>query len=64
MPVITIQQSAGRSIEQRKELVQRITEAFRLAYGLAPESVTIFFQDYNDDQWGKDAKLHIDRKPR
>jgi 4-oxalocrotonate tautomerase len=62
MPVITIQQSPGRTIEQRKLLVKRITEAFQEAYGVPPEAVMIFLQDYNDDMWGKAGLLHTDRK--
>lgn len=61
MPIVTIQQSAGRTVDQRKELIQGITEAFGKSYGLAPEAVTVFFQEYKDDQWGKDGKLQIDR---
>jgi 4-oxalocrotonate tautomerase len=61
MPIVTIQQSAGRTASQRKKLVEGITEAFGNAYGIAPEAVTVFFQDYKDDQWGKDGKLHVDR---
>ncbi|MGJ3251027.1 MAG: tautomerase family protein [Elainellaceae cyanobacterium] len=62
MPVITIQQSPGRTIEQRKLLVKQITEAFQEAYGVPPEAVMIFFQDYSDDMWGKAGLLHTDRK--
>ena len=61
MPVITIQESAGRTGEQRRKLVARITDAFRDAYGLDPSAVTIFFQPYRDDEWAKDGKLHVDR---
>ncbi len=62
MPIITIQQASGRSAEQRRLLMQRITAAFQEAYGLPPEAVTIFFQDYADDMWGKDGLLQTDRK--
>ena len=63
MPVITIQESAGRTSDQRRKLVARITEAFRDAYGLESSAVTIFFQPYRDDEWAKDGKLHTDRVP-
>jgi 4-oxalocrotonate tautomerase len=62
MPILTIQQSPGRSTEQRKLLVERITEAFVEAYGVKPEAITIFFQDYADDMWAKAGQLHADRK--
>ncbi len=61
MPVITIQQSPGRTIEQRKLLVKRVTEAFVEAYSIKPEAVMIFFQDYEDDMWGKAGQLNVDR---
>jgi 4-oxalocrotonate tautomerase len=62
MPIITIQQSPGRNADQRRFLMKRITEAFQEAYDLPPEAVTIFFQDYEDDMWGKSGLLHTDRK--
>lgn len=62
MPVITIQQSPGRTVDQRKLLVKKITEAFVEAYGVKPEAVMIFFQDYDDDMWGKAGLLTVDRK--
>ena len=62
MPIVTIQQSPGRTKEQRQQLMKFITEAFGAAYGTAPESVTVFFQDYDDEHWGKGALLHSDRQ--
>ena len=61
MPVVTIQQSPGRSKEQRQLLIKRITEAFGEAYELKPEAVTVFFQNFEDEHWGKGGKLHQDR---
>jgi 4-oxalocrotonate tautomerase len=61
MPVITIQQSPGRSKEQRQLLIKRITEAFEEAYELKPEAVTVFFQNIDDEHWGKAGKLHCDK---
>ncbi|MBE9078798.1 4-oxalocrotonate tautomerase family protein [Romeria aff. gracilis LEGE 07310] len=61
MPLITIQQSPGRTLDQRRLLVKRITEAFQEAYGLPAEAVTIFLQDYEDDMWGKGGLLKSDR---
>lgn len=61
MPVVTIQQSPGRSKEQRQELIKKITHAFEEAYNLPPEAVTVFFQNYDDSHWGKAGQLHEDR---
>lgn len=61
MPVVHIQQSSGRTVEQRRKLIAGITRAFEDAYGLAPEAVTVFFQDFADESWGKEGLLHADR---
>ena len=61
MPIVTIQQAEGRTVEQRQLLIQRITEAFVEAYGLTPEAVTVFFQNFDDSHWGKAGLLQQDR---
>ncbi len=61
MPIVTIQQSPGRTKEQRQLLIKKITEAFEEAYGLKSESVTVFFQNFDDSHWGKGGLLHEDR---
>lgn len=61
MPVVTIQQSPGRTKEQRQLLIKKITEAFEEAYGTKPEAVTVFFQNFDDSHWGKGGLLHEDR---
>ena len=60
MPVVTIQQSPGRTIEQRRMLIKKITKAFLDAYEVQPEKVTVFFQNIDDDHWGKGGLLYID----
>lgn len=64
MPVVTIQQSPGRTKEQRQKLIKKITEAFQEAYDLPPEAVTVFFQNYDDTHWGKSGVLHEDRNKK
>lgn len=61
MPSVTIQQASGRSKEQKQLLIKRITEAFEEAYGSGPETVTVFFQDFDGEHWGKGAKLQSDK---
>lgn len=62
MPVLLIQQSAGRSADQRRKLIAGITKAFEDAYGITGDAVTVFFQDFDDDSWGKEGLLQSDRK--
>lgn len=61
MPIITIHQSPGRTVEQRQLLIRRITEAVEEAYQVKPELVTVLFQNYDDDHWGQGGLLHMDK---
>lgn len=62
MPVINIQQIAGRSREQKNEVMKRITEAFVDVYQVPAEGVMIIFQDLHDEDWGRNGCLHSDRE--
>lgn len=61
MPIVTIQQTEGRTLQQRQLLIKRIAEAFEEVYQLKQESVTVFFQDFDDSHWGKGGALQVDR---
>lgn len=61
MPVVTIQQIAGRNKEQKIEVMKRITEAFVDVYDVPAEGVMVIFQDLQDDVWGRNGVLHCDR---
>ncbi len=60
MPIVTIQQFP-RSVEQKRELAERITDAFVQAYGQSPESVQIFFQETEQENWARGGRLGVDQ---
>lgn len=62
MPVITVQQIAGRTKEQKTAVMKRITEAFVDIYDVPAAGVMIIFQDLQDDDWGRSGTLHSDRE--
>jgi 4-oxalocrotonate tautomerase len=62
VPVITIQQIAGRSKKQKTEVMKKITEAFVDIYDVPAEGVMIIFQDLEDEDWGRNGVLHSDRE--
>ncbi|WP_344552164.1 4-oxalocrotonate tautomerase DmpI [Kitasatospora saccharophila] len=59
MPIVTIQQGP-REVEQKRELVERVTEAFVTALGCPAESVMVWIQEYPGENWGKAGKLIAD----
>jgi 4-oxalocrotonate tautomerase len=61
VPVITVQQIAGRSKQQKSELMEKITKAFVDVYDVPAGGVMIIFQDLQDEDWGRNGVLHSDR---
>ncbi|OLO03736.1 MULTISPECIES: tautomerase family protein [Salinicola] len=59
MPIVTIQQFP-RDVEQKRELAERVTDAFVQAYGISAESVQIFFHETDKEDWARGGRLGID----
>jgi 4-oxalocrotonate tautomerase family enzyme len=51
MPIVTIQQFAGRSEGQKQDLARRITEAVRAVYGKTAQPVQVVFQEVGAEDW-------------
>jgi 4-oxalocrotonate tautomerase len=60
MPNVTIQQGP-RSVELKRDLVRRITDAFVDAYQIPAETVFVWFQETQADSWGVAGKLIADK---
>ena len=60
MPNITIQWYAGRTDQQKRELVTAITDAMVKIGKTTPDQVHIVFQDIERSNWGNRGKLASD----
>jgi 4-oxalocrotonate tautomerase len=60
VPNITIQWYAGRTEQQRREIVKAITEAMVKIGKTTPDQVHIVFQDVEKANWGYNGKLASD----
>ncbi len=56
MPVVTVEMWEGRTIEQKKQLVEGITSAF-VKIGTSPEVVQIIIKDVPKHNWAIGGKL-------
>ena len=56
MPVVTVAMWEGRTIEQKKQLVEGITAAFT-RIGTRAEALHIIIQDIAKHNWGSGGKL-------
>ncbi|HXF76036.1 MAG TPA: tautomerase family protein [Methylomirabilota bacterium] len=60
MPVVHIYMYAGRTKEQKSELVKRISKDFEEVVNVKPESLNILFHDMDKSDWGIRASLASD----
>ena len=56
MPVVIVEMWEGRTIEQKKQLVEGITSAF-VKIGTPPEAVHIILKDIPKHNWADGGKL-------
>lgn len=62
MPFITIEMVEGRTPEQKRELVEKITKVVSETVNVPPERVFIFLEDLKKDHYAKNGKLLIDHE--
>jgi 4-oxalocrotonate tautomerase len=63
MPIVRVSWAAGRTIEQKRELVERITEAVRDVCGFPTvDGIHVLLEEYELDNWARGGELIIDRK--
>ncbi|GAB2732366.1 4-oxalocrotonate tautomerase DmpI [Kitasatospora kifunensis] len=60
MPIVTVQQGP-RTVELKRELVARITDAFVDAYQIPAETVQVWIHEVPTDSWGAAGKLIADK---
>jgi len=63
MPVVTIEMWEGRSLEQKRRLVQAMTKAMVDIAGVNPENLHIIIHDVPKTNWGRNGILCSDLPP-
>lgn len=61
MPNIKVEMVAGRTIEQKRALAKKLTEAFIEVAGGKPDSVQVLFIEFDKQNWSKAGQLFSDR---
>lgn len=57
MPIVQIDMMKGRTVEQKKELVKRVTEAIAETANCPKEAVAIIIRDMEDENYGSGGEL-------
>jgi 4-oxalocrotonate tautomerase len=61
MPRIKVVAIAGRSVDQKRELIRRLTEVVVDTWGVDPEIVTVRIEEVPPENFGKAGVAAIDR---
>jgi 4-oxalocrotonate tautomerase len=64
MPVVTIAIFEGRSVDQKRALIEGVTDVLRDAIGSDPETVHVIIEEKSRENWAIGRKLSIDRPRR
>lgn len=57
MPVVTIQMAEGRSLEQKRRVVQEITRSLAETFQIDPGMVTVLIQELKRENIAKNGVL-------
>lgn len=61
MPLVTVHLLAGRTLDQKRRLVARITDALIEEAGARREMVQVRFLEVSKEHWGRGGLLGLDR---
>ena len=61
MPKVTIQLFEGRSLDQKREMVTKVTDAIVESIGARREGIDITILEIGKDQYAVGGQLHIDK---
>lgn len=60
MPFVTIEMVEGRTLEQKRELAEKITQVVAETVNVPPERVYVFIEDLKKENFAQAGKLLID----
>lgn len=62
MPNVTIDFLEGRTIEQKRDMAKRVTDAIVQTLNCKPEAVQIIMHELSKDQLANGGELRIDKE--
>ncbi len=57
MPVVQVHLKAGRTLEQKRQLVERITTTLVEVCGSVPDRVHVIIDEVPEESWGRGGRL-------
>jgi len=61
MPIVSIKIAKGRSIDDKRKLVEAVSDSVVSTLGVKPEWVSVLIEEFERENWSTGGKLHIDK---
>jgi 4-oxalocrotonate tautomerase len=61
MPVVNIHIAKGRTIDQKRALVEAVTKAVESTLNTKAEWITVIIEEHDRENWATGGRLHSDR---
>ena len=61
MPIVTVSIARGRTIDQKRSLVEAVTQAVVSTLDVKPEWVTVLINELERENWATGGILHSDK---
>ncbi len=61
MPVVDVKMLKGRTPEQKRELVKKITEAVASSCAVRSEAVSVLIEEYEKGHWAEGGVLYSEK---
>lgn len=64
MPMVSVWMYEGRTLDQKRELVQGITDVVARVTGVSAQGVHVVIEEKKRENWAIGGKLWPDRQPK
>lgn len=62
MPYVTVKMLSGRTVEQKRALIEKVTEAVSETTNAPKENITVFIEEMDATHYGQAGVMHADKK--
>ena len=60
MPIVTIQMSSGKSVDQKRQIIEEFTGTLVRTLGVDPSTITILIQELPRENIGRTGRLLLE----
>lgn len=62
MPYVTVKMLPGRTVEQKRALIEKVTDAVSETTNAPKENITVFIEEMDATHYGQAGVMYADKK--